>query len=470
MQKKLITFLLVVCMILCINPVTSASAASTTGSDYTSGQLADRLNTIMNQGISSGVSPSFPAVGGTFPRHRLYTVKFPSRSWKGYQCMAYAYAAYNYLFDSDLYSADAVYFDALNGKNTLSYQDFANRGVRIGAYLRTTCYSNGKYHASKGHSIIVLSYDQNQITYIEGNIINQQTWRVNLKTYSWADFNKNLLSGKGRYVQTLRQPSNAVYDSLTDDGNGDDGTSPESGHWEYRYGGYITSDGKHTCWCQTYLQNKFGSSNLRFSEWSTTQYSTNGSAWTCGNCKGKHTGVDHYDSKGRPWWPEYSLPSGCYFWEESRWVEDKTSTGPSDNGHWGPWSEWSDTAVSASNTRQVEDRQVEASSARTEYRYVGYVYYDYRRHECWCETYMKGLFGSATLRYSDWSTTRYSPGPKDWTCGNCGGNHVGVDHYINGKPYWHEYLLPDGDYYWEESRTVAATQKTQYRYRDWISG
>lgn len=474
MRKRLITFLLVACMIVCMCLVTTASAASTTGTDYTSGQLAERLDTIMNQGISSGVSPAFPAVGGTYARHKMYTVKFPSRSWRGYQCMAYAYSAYNYLFDSDPYSADAVSFDNdLKARNTLSYQDFVNHGVRIGAYLRTTCHSNGEYHTYKGHSIIILSYDQAQVTYIEGNTISDQTWRVNLKSCNWAEFNKNLLSGKGRYVQTLRQPSNAVYDSLTGGGDSGNTTPSESGYWEYRYGGYITSDGNHTCWCQTYLQNKFGSANLRYSEWSTTQYSANGLAWTCGNCKGNHTGVDHYDSKGRPWWPEYNLPSGCYFWEESRWVEDEPSvdqpsTEPADKWRWGEWSEWSDSAVSASDTRQVETRQVEDSSARTEYRYGRYVYFDYRRHECWCETYMTKLFGNAALQYSDWGTTRYSPTGKGWTCGTCNGNHIGIDHYSNGKPYWAEYSLPDGDYFWEETRTVAATQKTQYRYRDWI--
>lgn len=471
MRKRLITFLLAVCMIACVSPIAPASAASMSGSDYTSGQLADRLDAIMNQGISSGVSPEFPAVGGTYARHREYTVRFPSRSWTGYQCMAYAYAVYNYLFDADPYGTETVSFDgALKKRNALSYQDFVNQGVRTGAYLRTTRYSSGEFHKSNGHSIIILSYEQDQVTYIEGNIINQNTWRVNLITCSWADFNKNLLSGKGRYVQTLRQPSDTVYDSLTDNGSTDNSTPSESGHWEYRYGGYITSDGNHTCWCPTYLQNKFGSSNLRYSEWSATQYSGNGLTWTCGNCKGNHTGIDHYDSKGRPWWSEYSLPSGFYFWEETRWVEDETSPEPADNGYWGPWSGWSNSTVSASDTRQVETQQVVDSPERTEYRYVGYVFYDYRRHECWCSAYMEKLFGSATLRYSEWSTTRYSPGPKDWTCGNCKGNHIGVDHYTNGKPYWNEYLLPDGDYYWEESRTVAATQKTQYRYRDWISG
>lgn len=95
------------------------------------------------------------------------------------------------------------------------------------------------------------------------------------------------------------------------------------------------------------------------------------------------------------------------------------------------------------------------TTTRTEYRYGRYVYTDYRLHTCWCETYMKKLFGSATLQYSEWSTTRYSPTGKGWTCGNCRGNHIGVGHYTDGKAWWAEYSLPDGDYFWEESRTVV---------------
>lgn len=95
------------------------------------------------------------------------------------------------------------------------------------------------------------------------------------------------------------------------------------------------------------------------------------------------------------------------------------------------------------------------TTTRTEYRYGRYVYTDYRLHTCWCETYMKKLFGSAALQYSEWSTTRYSPTGKGWTCGNCRGNHIGVGHYTDGKAWWAEYSLPDGDYFWEESRTVT---------------
>lgn len=95
------------------------------------------------------------------------------------------------------------------------------------------------------------------------------------------------------------------------------------------------------------------------------------------------------------------------------------------------------------------------TTTRTEYRYGRYVYTDYRLHTCWCQTYMTKLFGGATLQYSDWSTTRYSPTGKGWSCGTCRGNHIGVDHYTNGKPWWAEYSLPDGDYFWEETRTVV---------------
>lgn len=148
-----------------------------------------------------------------------------------------------------------------------------------------------------------------------------------------------------------------------------------------------------------------------------------------------------------------------------------------DGGHWGTWSEWSTMPVYASDTRQVETRtvteQVKVSDGYTEYRYVGYVTDD-GKHDCWCETYLRSRFGSANLQYSAWSTTRYNPNQsRAWTCGRCGGSHIGavrVD--ADGRSWWYEYILPDDGYWWEESRTVDAQYETrevtQYRYRDWI--
>lgn len=150
---------------------------------------------------------------------------------------------------------------------------------------------------------------------------------------------------------------------------------------------------------------------------------------------------------------------------------------PQPSGHWGEWSEWSNTTYYNSDTRQVETRQntqqIKISDGYTEYRYGGYVTSD-GRHECWCETYLRNKFGSATLRYSDWSTTQYNKNGSSWTCGDCSGSHSHVDHYGNdGRPWWPEYTLSNGkNYYWEESRIVDAEyetrKETQYRYRDWI--
>lgn len=133
----------------------------------------------------------------------------------------------------------------------------------------------------------------------------------------------------------------------------------------------------------------------------------------------------------------------------------------------GPWSEWSTTPVYGSDTREVETRQVKVSDDHTEYRYGRYIDAT-RKWVCWCATYQAsvGTPGS-TLQYSDWSTTRYSPNAKDWTCGYCKGDHIGVDHYSgDGRPWWHEYTLSSGNYFWEESRFVEAEYETQYRYRD----
>lgn len=136
---------------------------------------------------------------------------------------------------------------------------------------------------------------------------------------------------------------------------------------------------------------------------------------------------------------------------------------------WTPWREWSTTPVYASGTRQVETRQVKISDSYTEYRYGRYVA---SGHDCWCGKYLEGLSyvsESARLQYSPWSTTQYGTSGKGWSCGRCSASHIGVDHTgSDGRSWWAEYLLPDGSYYWQETRTVGAVYETQYRYRDLI--
>lgn len=139
---------------------------------------------------------------------------------------------------------------------------------------------------------------------------------------------------------------------------------------------------------------------------------------------------------------------------------------------WGPWSGWSTTSAWETDTRQVETRQVEVPGSRkTEYRYGRYVDSS-ESHDCWCGKYLESLSyvsGSASIQYSSWSTERYGVSGKAWSCGHCNASHIGVDHTgSDGRDWWAEYLLPDGSYYWEDSRLGEAEYQTEYRYRERI--
>jgi len=130
---------------------------------------------------------------------------------------------------------------------------------------------------------------------------------------------------------TVYYPANASgwepiiekYTDVTWQAVGEVKDPPPSPHMEYRYVRYIDSTGSHNCWCGKYLEglpDVSGNATLQYSDWSTEQYPTSGTDWTCAYCNGNHMGEDHYSADGRAWWKEYLLPDGSYYWEESRWV------------------------------------------------------------------------------------------------------------------------------------------------------
>lgn len=120
-------------------------------------------------------------------------------------------------------------------------------------------------------------------------------------------------------------------------------------------------------------------------------------------------------------------------------------------GDYGSWSTWQDASVSSSDSRQVETQQVVDKAGYYEYRYG-------RRNSTYHWTFCvhgQNAGVTYTTKYSDWSTTRYydDDGTADWKCGAC------------GKSFY-TYKIGNQIYYWEETRYIEPTYKTQYRYRD----
>ena len=133
----------------------------------------------------------------------------------GWQCYIYANAAYNKLFNEWVGHGNSFAHSRVvvaGGLSTLSYELLRDAGVRCGAYVRTTTNASGAYDGSSGHSFLILAYDAETVTYLEGNADGQGIVRVTVR--DWADFNKNQLSGKSRYLAHIVQPTDTYYDAL----------------------------------------------------------------------------------------------------------------------------------------------------------------------------------------------------------------------------------------------------------------
>lgn len=133
----------------------------------------------------------------------------------GWQCYIYANAVYNKLFNEWVGHGNSFAHSRVvvaGGVSTLSYETLRDAGVRCGAYVRTTTDSSGAYNGSAGHSFLILSYDADSITYLEGNADGKGIVRITVR--DWDDFNKNQLSGRSRYLSHIVQPTDTYYDDL----------------------------------------------------------------------------------------------------------------------------------------------------------------------------------------------------------------------------------------------------------------
>lgn len=233
-SKKIAAFTLIFAMVVLVVPFGSfdtvnaasyiTSSGSAKGSAYTSSpDLASKLDAVFAGDIGLCTSTTFKSStnaklgSSVMTGSKLYFIKNKTTGGitSGWQCFIYANAVYNTLFNEYVGHATSLSNSKVlisGGSNTASYNQFKNAGVKCGAYVRTTNKSSGAYNGSVGHSLIVLSYDANNITYLEGNADGKGLVRVTTRT--WSDFNSNQLSGRSRYICHVVQPKDTYYNSL----------------------------------------------------------------------------------------------------------------------------------------------------------------------------------------------------------------------------------------------------------------
>ena len=233
MKKKLTSILLALVLAIGLLPV-KVSAYSVLsgmhGTDFADGELANRLETVFYSGISGCVTPSIPAIGGSLNNSQAYTTTYANQSGSStdWQCLAYARAAYSYLFGYNVGSAmyQTTFNNVVSGKNSVSYDLFQQLGIKCGAYMRTTISPSGAWDPANGHSIIILGYNSSGITTLEGNY--NGAGKIGILNYSWDDFNTRQLRGRNRYICGLAQPTPSIYASLNSSGSGNSGNPGSS--------------------------------------------------------------------------------------------------------------------------------------------------------------------------------------------------------------------------------------------------
>lgn len=200
--------------------ITNSSAVS--GNDYTTNPLlADTITAIIKGDIDlykdSACKNEVKLPIGSSLTSSGYYIKNKTTGGisLGWQCYVYGNAVYNRLFREVVHNgANLVNSEIIitGGKTTVSYSMFQSAGVKCGAYIRTTPNKNGSYTGSSGHSMIVLTYDQNHITYLEGNANGNGLARITKET--WSEFNVGELTGRSRYLCHVVQPTAEKFDEF----------------------------------------------------------------------------------------------------------------------------------------------------------------------------------------------------------------------------------------------------------------
>lgn len=146
----------------------------------------------------------------------------------GWQCYIYANAVYNTLYNEWAGNGSSLKHSSvvIRGGKTFSYKQFVSAGVRVGAYVRTTANKDGSYNRSKAHSFIILGYNEEYVTYVDGNSNGRGLVRVN--KVSWKELNDGQTTGIGRRICHVIQPTEKYFNSLYGVKNAASGSSTEA--------------------------------------------------------------------------------------------------------------------------------------------------------------------------------------------------------------------------------------------------
>jgi len=135
-----------------------------------------------------------------------------------YQCFGFAMYVYARLFGiyaggSALdFTRDECSVKLLQGAEIVDYESFADAGVKSGAHIRTTEDFEGLEEPNDyGHSMILLSYDEESICVYHGNADGKGTVRVD--KYTWDEFNCYHLAGyrTPRRIKYIAVPQDTCY-------------------------------------------------------------------------------------------------------------------------------------------------------------------------------------------------------------------------------------------------------------------
>lgn len=247
MHKKILSFITAVILIITIFiPVLPAAAwvqytspSSVSGSDYTDNPafakalddlFAGDIDLYSDSARKKEVSMPLGFRVSMSKQYYMYSTSRKTQTY-GWTCYIYSNGAFNKLFGEYVHNGNSLkncYIAVGKGASKMTYDLLKNANIRPGAYIRTSPKSDGSYYGSDGHSMIILGYDSKYITYLEGNGDGKGLVRVTKRTY--AEFNSAQLTGRGRKITHIVQPTEKWFNELY-------GNRPENNTYTFSYDG-----------------------------------------------------------------------------------------------------------------------------------------------------------------------------------------------------------------------------------------